>query len=427
MLSLRLRSTLRWLQVALIATLTLALASPAAAISDQLLYQNYLNGVYYYNRDGSLSSSCVSTGNNLNYAGVQVWTDGEMALIEANQPFYEEAATKYGIAWQFLAVIHSMESGLSRTNPYQSDGSAGEGVYQLHSIKYQHTALFQSGKVLTDQEFREQTDLAANVLANDNDLTTDGGVKRAFFKYNGTAGVYIEKALNLGFSQEEANNGEGSYYVMNRYDARRDPASPEMSPLWPGRFVADGVYDPSSTSLTFGAYTKYAALGGGSGVCKPGNGDINSTALELAWPEGGHSLTDPTPAYKQALQSVGLSTYGDQWVNIGASCDAFVATVMRYSGVDPDFPCCGIGGTDTGEGQYNYLATHPERYQHVGVADNSANAQPGDIRIKAHNHIELVVQLPDGTIAIASASHGERTAEVSNWYNDSSYDIFRHI
>lgn len=417
-------------QIIISSILSLCLTTPtfAALPSESTLDYFNENGIYYYNPSGS-SSNCTSTGNNTNYAGEQVWTEGEMALIELNRPVYEEVATKYGFAWQFLAVIHSMESGLSRTNPYQSDGTPGEGVYQLHSIKSEHAALFQSGKVLTDAEFHEQTELAAQVLSSNNDLTTDGGIKRAFFRYNGVAQVYINKALNMGFSQEEAENGEGSYYVMNRYDAARDPASSSMSPYWPGRYVRDGVYDPSSTSMTFGAYTKFAAIGGGSDICTAGNNDINSTALQLAWPEYGvHSLNDPTPEYKTALSAVGLSNYGDYNVQIGASCDAFVATVMRYSGVDPEFYCCGVGGADDPRNsQYQYLISHPELYQKVGVADNSANAQPGDIRIRQHHHIELVVQLSDGTLAIAAASYGERTAEIENWYNDSNYELFRHI
>lgn len=410
-------------QTTLSALLVFALTLPtAAALPDEATLDEYnANGIYYYNGSASLSSNCSTTGNNTNYAGEQVWTDGEMALIEANRPVYEEVAARHGFAWQFLAVIHSMESGLSRTNPYQNNGTPGEGVYQLHSIKNQYPDLFQSGKVLTDAEFLQQTELAAQVLSSDNDLTTDGGIKRAFFKYNGVASVYVQKALNMGFSQEEANNGEGSYYVMNRYDAARDPASPSMSSLWPGRYVSDGVYDLSSTSMTFGAYTKFAALGGGSGVCIVDNNAINAKALELAWPVyGQHANNDPSPAYLAALKETGLYNLGGL-VGLGASCDVFVATVMRTSGADPNFPCCGVGST-----QYPYLSSSPD-YQSVGFATDSSIAQPGDIRIRNYHHIELVVQLPDGTIAIASASNTDRTAEVGSWYNDSNYEIFRHL
>ena len=97
------------------------------------------------------------------------------------------------------------------------------------------------------------------------DVASDEGIKSLLFQYNGTASVYKQKALDMGFSQEEADWGEGSAYVMNRYDERRDPASPNMDSHWPGRFVADGVYDPSSTSMGFGGFVKYIALGGGGG------------------------------------------------------------------------------------------------------------------------------------------------------------------
>ncbi len=150
-----------------------------------------------------------------------------------------------------------------------------------------------------------------------------------------------------------------------------------------------------------------------------GNGDINSTALKLSWADRSHALDDPTALYKKALESVGLSTYGDQYVRIGASCDAFVATVLRYSGADPNVPCCGTTV------MLNYFASHPEKYQEIPNIGNSSNLQSGDIRVKP-GHIEIYVIDENGNGRIASASHGDRTADHGiGYYADSSYRIFR--
>ena len=149
------------------------------------------------------------------------------------------------------------------------------------------------------------------------------------------------------------------------------------------------------------------------------NGNINKTALALAWPNyRQHALTNPRPAYKKALAAVGLNHYGEKWVNIGASCDAFVATVMRYSGADKKFPCCGAAN------QMNYLLSHPEKYQRIPNKGNTSNLQPGDIRVTS-GHIEIIVKRTDGSFGIAAASHADRTADVNNYFNKSGALIFR--
>jgi hypothetical protein len=149
------------------------------------------------------------------------------------------------------------------------------------------------------------------------------------------------------------------------------------------------------------------------------NGNINETALALAWPNyRQHALTNPRPAYKKALAAVGLNHYGEKWVNIGASCDAFVATVMRYSGADKQFPCCGAAN------QMHYLLSHPEKYQRIPNKGNTSNLQPGDIRVTS-GHIEIIVKRADGSFGIAAASHADRTADVNNFFSKSGALIFR--
>jgi hypothetical protein len=153
--------------------------------------------------------------------------------------------------------------------------------------------------------------------------------------------------------------------------------------------------------------------GGYDAACSTGgNGDINATALELAWPAseyGKHSWNDPNDAYANALIETGVNKLGDACSMAGGSCDAFVTTVMRYSGADADFYCCGI----TGGATLNYILSSG-KYEEV---ENSLESlEPGDIRI-GPNHIELYVEV-NGEPAIASASHCERSGDVGNYYNN---------
>lgn len=373
-------------------------------------------------------SNGVSTGNNRNYAGATVWSEPEMAAIEANQAIYEEAASKYNFPWQVMAVLHSHETGLRRYNP-----DNGQGVYQLYSYTDggKNANRFAPASEISEEEFRRQTLIAAEIVSGMvGDLNNPDNVKKLFFSYNGRSGIYIQKARDMGFSEEQAQNGEGSAYVMNRYDAQRDPTSSEMSPLWPGRYTYDGVYDPTSTSTGFGAFVQYEALAGSS-YCSSAGGTIVETAILLSWEGHGHAKDDPKPEYVQAMQEVG--TYvtpcnSSGCAPKGASCDIFVSTVMRYSGADPDFPEYGPGRQEA------HMQEHPEMYTKVDVNDDVANLEPGDIFVvnsPEGRHIYLYIGEIDGQPSQASASFNGRTGEhyAGITFSDygMKYSVYRRI
>lgn len=279
-LTTRLRITL---QSVLCVFLALLLANPAAAAipSEATLDFYNINGIYYYNPSGiggSTGMTCI--GDNTNYAGAQVWTDAEMEVVLRNQPVYEEASKyaeeKYGIfiPWQAIATIHRRESSLRMNNP-----SNGQGIYQLYTYTGggKNENAFKPGPV-TEAEFLEQTKIAVEVAmapkASGLQLDTDAGIKQFFLNYNGSGnGKYLEKAIKMyGADSDKAKAYEGSTYVMNRYDADRDPTHPEtMNPDWKGMFKTDGVWNPEATENVFGAFVYYQALAGNSsGICQGG-------------------------------------------------------------------------------------------------------------------------------------------------------------
>ncbi|MCQ2049638.1 MAG: hypothetical protein MJZ22_01340 [Candidatus Saccharibacteria bacterium] len=354
------------------------------------------------------AASASAAAENVNYAGEQVWSDAEMEMIQANRPFYEKSAEKYNMPWQILAVLHSIEHGLSRTNP-----ANGQGIYQLYSYTAGGTnsnRFEPTSEPVSDEEFQRQTDLAAEfVLSYGFDLNSDNGAKQLFFRYNGMSEKYVQKAIAMGFSEEEARSGDGSAYVMNRYDARRDPTSSQMDPLWKGRFVGDGVYDSSSTTTVFGAFVKYAALGGASGgFCASDSSDIAEVALTLSWPGlRSHPKDDPKPEYITAMKDVGNyitpCNGSGSCAPIGASCDIFVSTVMMFSGADPEFPQYGPSR------QRDYMLEHPDMYAEIDHGGDIGTLQPGDILV-TDGHIMLYVEI-DGVPGQASASFNDRTGE----------------
>lgn len=403
------------------------------ALTPEQLDKFAQNDILFYDPDGSDGSGEFSscTGGNRNYAGATVWSEAELEAISANQSIYEEAAEKYNFPWQIMAVLHSHETGLRRYNP-----GNGQGVYQLYSYTAGGTNenRFEPADSISEEEFRRQTIIAAEVVSGMvGDLNEPANIKKLFFRYNGVADVYIQKAIAMGFSEEEANNGEGSAYVMNRYDARRDPTSDSMDSHWPGRFVGDGDYDSSATTSGFGAFVQYEALAGAAG-CTVAGGSISAVALNLSW-EGlnSHSKDDPKSEYVDAMKAVGAYSKGNGYYPYGASCDQFVGTVMRYSGADQNYPIFGPGV------QKDWMDNHPDMYEKVDAGNDFTLLQPGDIFVttNAGAHIYIYLGIVNGEMMQASASADDRTAEYFNsvYFSDPYgnegatryYDVYRRV
>ena len=359
-------------------------------------------------------------GDGKDYSGKDIFNGAQTKALEANRPFYEKSANKVGIPWEMIAVIHYREHRFSRSNP-----SNGQGVYQFYD---KHGGPYPTGAI-SDDEFQRQTDLAAEFIkgkaggkAAQLKEGDEAAIKYTFFGYNGRAGVYINQAKNLGFSDADAQNGEGSPYVMNRFDAKRDPTvEPTKSNGTWGQIKTDGGSIEYPANTDHGAFTIYAAIAG-SNSCAGGGGSINDVAIMLSWPDRSHGPDDPNSAYRSALleaDGVGTRKEGDSCTIVGKSCDAFVATVMRHSKADENFPCCGAAD------QLRYLSRHSDLYDTIPNTGHTSDLRPGDIRSRS-GHIEMIIQLPDGSWKIASASHCNRTGDHGiSFYPDSTYTVFR--
>ena len=152
--------------------------------------------------------------------------------------------------------------------------------------------------------------------------------------------------------------------------------------------------------------------------------NINDKAWELADQTRDQSLKGPTEAYLQAQKSVKCP--GD-CIDHGASCDRYVATVVRAAGVDDNIPW---GNVAT---QEDYMIKTSNIYMPVeGDATNEATYQPGDIRVKIVNgvrkHIEIYGQKDGkGYILSASIDDPKRWAGYTDFFaeNGAEYHIYR--
>jgi hypothetical protein len=216
-------------------------------------------------------SATTAQGSNVDYAGHPIWNQGQLQAVSQNQSTYQQAAQQVGIPWQMLAVIHLRESGLKVANP-----SNGQGIYQFAD---KHGGPYPAGPV-SQAEFLRQSVLAAQYLKqvaggnypNNKTLTPDSTgdvIKDTFFSYNGRASAYAQQAASLGYSST-IQGFEGSPYVMNKADAKRDPAV--SGSTW-GQIKTDhgGLSYPANND--YGAFVTYSALAGGassSGSCLSG-------------------------------------------------------------------------------------------------------------------------------------------------------------
>ena len=328
------------------------------------------------------------SGTNKNYAGAKVFSDDDFKKINEYKSVYEAAANKYGFKWQIMAVIHSQEHELQISNP-----SNGQGIYQLYTYtdggKNEKAFKSTGGKDVSMDEFAKQTDLAASIVADmakslGADMMTDQGAKEVLYQYNGKATQYYNKAIAMGFSKEEASQGDGSAYVMNRFDARRDPTSSEMDPLWPGYFTSDNHYTEGVTHTRMGTFVKYAAIGGtGEDGCKEDN-DFISYVKRYAWPEyKGKPYLERMPDYVEAVEErkskklfVGNSSGVD-----GIDCGGFVTTLVVNSGLDPDYNSYNSG---IGSGQLPYLKANKDKWELVNpdwytASGDESQLTPGDV------------------------------------------------
>ncbi len=355
------------------------------------------NGIYFYNPEdkGITCTTSSVIGDNLDYAGRQVYNSAQLEMIKENQHFYEKAVEGKDIPWQMLAAMHTRESGLRRYGP-----GNGYGPFQITPSNY---------KVgdYSDSEFQTAANEAADFMigkASGKDLNDPENVKYTFFAYNGIASVYIQQAKDLGFSDEEAANGNGSPYVVNKIDEKRDPE--KNSSGW-GQIKTDYGSISYPANNDYGAFVYYVALGGNNNSLSTGGcsstitGTVREKIVKIAEQE--YNL------YKDGSLKPGTDftkyTGGtqDQW------CAWFVSWVYKQA----DVP---LSSSD--EGRVPLVA----KIQSIGEEngsfqyhknDGSYIPQPGDLAIYGAEHVNIVVSIDGSTIG------GNEGGESYSYYDSS--------
>ena len=127
---------------------------------------------------------------------------------------------------------------------------------------------------------------------------------------------------------------------------------------------------------------------------------IAAKAAEFAYPndpkEAQYPSGKPTAAYKAALNKVypNRSSWGDA-PRKGASCDVFVGTCVRASGVDANFP---RGLSE----QIPYLKAH---FQNIGYKGDRSIIKPGDIVLFKHSSGTHICIVKNKSLHICEANY----------------------
>lgn len=300
-------------------------------VYDRTFYSN--NDILKYNPDDSDTCSVnsgagFSAKDNLDYAGNTVLTEAQMQSIASNQPIYQEAATAAEIPWQLLAAMHIRESGLRRVGP-----ANGDGPYQIVST---------SSKIgpLTEDEFKAATVEAASFMkgkSGGKDLSNPDNVKYTFFAYNGTSGDYKDQARALGFTDEQANNGEGSPYVMNRFDLKRDPTVTPTSTnnTW-GQIKVDHGSIDYPANRDYGAFVYYSVLAGiSSSTCGSGaDGGLVSGGMNETQARAFMDIYSSDPNNRQYIGSSSCGCRGGCLKNCTSFSSYFINKYTTIAGFD---------------------------------------------------------------------------------------------
>jgi|GEM_PF-1355919 len=376
----------RWLVV--VGGLVLAL-SPTMVMAnrDELFWAE--TGILFYDPD-DMAIACASmamgqaTGSST--AGLSAQ---QAAFVDQYQGIASALSVQYGIPWEAVMAQGILESaagmssfarnrnnffgiGAVDSNPnnahyFETPEAGWEGYYRFirDNPRYRNHGVFREPTI---------TDPYAYVAA----------VKAAGYA---TDPLYVDKLAPI-ITAIVARAGEQGWQTSAELAA----ANPEM--LTAAEQNAAGANEGSDVS-NFLTYC--------SGVNLTGNyaQDLHNTIMAFSW-DGIRSqpANNPKPEYYSALSGMGFFGNQDAYVKAGASCDAFVATVMRASGADTDFPCCGTSN------QLNYLANNP-LYTEVPNLGNVSNLQDGDIFV-LNGHIMIFIN-ENGQPKVAHASRDTGT------------------
>ena len=298
-------------------------------------------------------------------------TEGQYVNLKAREDVANQANAALGVS------IHTSPGSISSSNMvfYPGVGGIRIKVDGSNSPPYSNAALAATDMTASQLMAKDRSAVEGQPVSSETYYTYTGGAIRMENTDNVPQGGNILEADYFAtvpwVYNEQLQDGPNASITpaaSAAYEAGLLKGIEDIVPISGG---AAGTTPTGSTSTTPAAPATGASAGCAGGVV---SGNISQTAVGLAWPDNSHGDAPPTPAYAAALKQFnqpGFSVTGGK----GDDCGIFVATVMRASGADPNYP---VSGTVQ---QADYVIAHPELYTVTYPATSTSQLQPGDILI----------------------------------------------
>ena len=251
----------------------------------------------------------------------------------------------------------------------------------------------------------------------------DGGRRLELVNFaKDKGGDWYDLNIQLQFLKKELDTTEGANLAKGGFtDITHTPG--EYARLWNKLFDRSAGNDNSPHVIKRKAEAEKfaAAYKGGAGLasnCTGGAIDTSNAvqlAIQVSWPMGdrsGHGtctwgslgscgMDFSKPEYIAAKKEAHERTGADPAGMLMASCDRFVATILRATGTDENYPWGAVSN------QEDYMKNSPD-WERISCQDR----QPGDIIVEPNKHIMMYLGVVEGAESLASASHMERSASI---------------
>ena len=252
----------------------------------------------------------------------------------------------------------------------------------------------------------------------------DGGRRLELVNFaKDKGGDWYDLNIQLQFLKKELDSTEGANLAKGGFtDITHTPG--EYARLWNKLFERSAGNDNSPHVIKRKAEAEKfaAAYKGGAGLasnCTGGAIDTSNAvqlAIQVSWPMGDRSgygtctwgsllgscgMDFSKPEYIAAKKEAHERTGADPAGMLMASCDRFVATILRATGTDENYPWGAVSN------QEDYMKNSPD-WERISCQDR----QPGDIIVEPNKHIMMYLGVVEGAESLASASHMERSASI---------------
>ena len=228
--------------------------------------------------------------------------------------------------------------------------------------------------------------------------------------------IWSDINTQLEFFKKELDGAEGANLIAGGFNDQSKSAE-DLAFIFMSKFERAGITHMDNRNAAAKAFLEtynggYSGSTGGS--CLMAKGSINTSdavqlAISISVPTAAESYVSPGDShgagmakaeYKAAKAEAQKKGGADPMPDLYASCDRFVATVVKNTS-DPDIPW---GSTST---QQDYLSKSPKWQKYT----KKSEAQPGDIWVTQTNgHIIFYVGNYKGQDTIAHASYLDRVA-----------------